>query len=143
MFSSSSLVKLCGRFSSSGFSGMSIIPKPTNQIFCFHSTSSTANAGATEGGTSGGNLTSQSKPGTFRTLLPHSGYAGFSRSRNLSSCITDKMKPYSPFTNTNSLGEYAVARLDDLLNWGRKVSYVRISKGIGIITLYGHDLHFN
>jgi len=33
----------------------------------------------------------------------------------------DKPKPYSPFQNTNSWGEYAVARLDDLLNWGRKV----------------------
>ena len=32
-----------------------------------------------------------------------------------------KYKPYSPFQNTTSKGEYAVARLDDLVNWGRKV----------------------
>jgi len=29
-------------------------------------------------------------------------------------------KPYSPFQDTSSKGEYVVARLDDLLNWGRK-----------------------
>jgi hypothetical protein len=32
-----------------------------------------------------------------------------------------KKKPYSPFQNTSNMAEYAVARLDDLLNWGRKV----------------------
>ena len=32
-----------------------------------------------------------------------------------------KYKPYSPFQNTSNAAEYAVARLDDLLNWGRKV----------------------
>lgn len=35
-----------------------------------------------------------------------------------------KYKPYSPFQNTSNAAEYAVARLDDLLNWGRKVSYI-------------------
>lgn len=32
-----------------------------------------------------------------------------------------KYKPYSPFQNTSNAAEYAVARLDDLINWGRKV----------------------
>jgi hypothetical protein len=32
-----------------------------------------------------------------------------------------KRKPYSPF-RTNSTVEFAVARVDDLLNWCRKVS---------------------
>lgn len=35
----------------------------------------------------------------------------------------EKKKPYSPFQNTNNMAEYAVARLDDLLNWGRKVYF--------------------
>lgn len=30
--------------------------------------------------------------------------------------------PYSPFQNTSNMAEYALARLDDLLNWGRKVT---------------------
>lgn len=30
-------------------------------------------------------------------------------------------RPYSPFQKTNNMAEYAVARLDDILNWGRKV----------------------
>ena len=35
--------------------------------------------------------------------------------------VPQKHKPYSPFQNLNNKAEYAVARLDDLLNWGRKV----------------------
>ena len=32
-----------------------------------------------------------------------------------------KSKPYSPFQATNNKAEYALARVDDLLNWARKV----------------------
>ncbi|CAG0926150.1 unnamed protein product, partial [Notodromas monacha] len=32
----------------------------------------------------------------------------------------EKFKPYSPFQDTKNRGEYVVARLDDLMNWGRK-----------------------
>lgn len=39
-----------------------------------------------------------------------------------STVAPEKYKPYSPFQNTSSKGEYIVARLDDLINWGRKVS---------------------
>merc|ERR1711962_58595 len=39
-------------------------------------------------------------------------------------------KPYSPFQNTSSKAEYAVARLDDLLNWGRKGSLWPLSFGL-------------
>ena len=39
-------------------------------------------------------------------------------------------KPYSPFQNTSSMGEYAVARLDDLLNWGRKGSIWPMTFGL-------------
>lgn len=41
-----------------------------------------------------------------------------------------KYKPYSPFQNTSSVGEYAVARLDDLLNWGRKGSLWPLTFGL-------------
>lgn len=34
--------------------------------------------------------------------------------------VTEKTEPYSPFQNKSSTIEYALARLDDLLNWGRK-----------------------
>lgn len=50
--------------------------------------------------------------------------------RTSSSTVTSQSKdnapqkvqkePYSPFQNTNNAVEYALARLDDLLNWGRK-----------------------
>jgi len=42
----------------------------------------------------------------------------------------DKPRPYSPFQNTNSWGEYAVARLDDLMNWGRKSSLWPLTFGL-------------
>ena len=32
-----------------------------------------------------------------------------------------KRKPYSPFQAPNNKAEYALARVDDLLNWARKV----------------------
>lgn len=35
--------------------------------------------------------------------------------------IEKPYRPYSPFQKTNNMAEYAVARLDDVLNWGRKV----------------------
>ncbi|XP_046403054.1 NADH-quinone oxidoreductase subunit B 2-like [Ischnura elegans] len=39
-------------------------------------------------------------------------------------------KPYSPFQDTSNWAEYAVARLDDILNWGRKCSIWPLTFGL-------------
>nr|XP_033328470.1 NADH-quinone oxidoreductase subunit B 2-like isoform X1 [Megalopta genalis]XP_033328471.1 NADH-quinone oxidoreductase subunit B 2-like isoform X1 [Megalopta genalis] len=41
-----------------------------------------------------------------------------------------KRKSYSPFQDTKGIGEYAVARIDDLLNWGRKSSLWPMTFGL-------------
>jgi len=41
-----------------------------------------------------------------------------------------KYKPYSPFQNITNKADYAVARLDDLLNWGRKGSLWPLTFGL-------------
>ena len=38
--------------------------------------------------------------------------------------VPDKKKGYSPHQKTGNAGEYALARLDDLMNWGRKVGEI-------------------
>jgi len=42
----------------------------------------------------------------------------------------ERVEPYSPFQNKTNAVEYALARLDDLLNWGRKGSIWPLTFGL-------------
>lgn len=42
----------------------------------------------------------------------------------------NEKRPYSPFQDASNMAEYAVARLDDLLNWGRKGSMWPMTFGL-------------
>nr|SVE84129.1 EOG090X028J [Daphnia pulex] len=69
-----------------------------------------------------------------QSTVPQSGTEG--------NAALDKKRPYSPFQNTNNMAEYAVARLDDLLNWGRKVK-IKDDVKLIIKALAGKILIFN
>ncbi|XP_013788272.1 uncharacterized protein LOC106472191 isoform X1 [Limulus polyphemus] len=64
------------------------------------------------------------------TLTTHVQQNSTASSPVPTSGVPVKKKPYSPFQDTNNAAEYALARMDDLLNWARKSSLWPLTFGL-------------
>ncbi len=63
-----------------------------------------------------------SSGGTYHSASVHSCSRDVpDRSNSTEASAVTKRKPYSPFQNTTTNADYALARVDDLVNWARKV----------------------
>lgn len=76
------------------------------------------------GATAPSNVLSLIKKGAFTPIMDQV------RQTHLPAPDPSEKRPYSPFQDTKNMAEYAVARLDDLLNWGRKGSIWPMTFGL-------------
>lgn len=74
-----------------------------------------------------------SAPNTILNVIKKGGFAPALeqiRQTHLPAPNLNEKRPYSPFQNASNIAETAVARLDDLLNWGRKNSMWPMTFGL-------------
>ena len=72
-------------------------------------------------------------PSTLLSVVKKGGFAPIVdqiRQTHLPAPNPKETRPYSPFQDASNMAEMAVARLDDLLNWGRKGSIWPMTFGL-------------
>lgn len=79
------------------------------------------------------NLLGALAPKSFTSVIKKGAIASLSgqiRQTHLPAPNPNERRPYSPFQDASNMAELAVARLDDLLNWGRKGSMWPMTFGL-------------
>lgn len=72
-------------------------------------------------------------PSTLLSVVKKGGFTPIIdqiRQTHLPAPKPNESRPYSPFQDASNMAEMAVARLDDLLNWGRKGSIWPMTFGL-------------